>query len=91
MINDDDSSLLIEAASVFGAVRGFIRQSFGADFDPADIPSASMRQALAQAAGTTDIATLELQLLRLQEQVKSVYIRIIEDAAEPADEEQETS
>jgi len=90
LLSADDSACLIQAARVYGAVRGFMRQCMGNDTDPTLMASADMREKLAHIAGSDDITALEHTIRTLQASVISIYTRLIDDPANAIEQSAET-
>lgn len=81
LIDEAAAADLVAASTLMGAVRGFLRQCFGSDFNPREHGSDGVRMALAKAAGLSTFEELERQILRTQEQVRSYYEKVIEEPA----------
>lgn len=81
LIDDAIAEELVAASTLMGAVRGFLRQCFGSDFNPREQGSHGVRTALAKAAGLSTFEALEKQILETQARVRSHYETFI---AEPA-------
>lgn len=84
-----DADTLISAHKCMSTVRAFMRQCIGADLGPDDIESTDMRQTLAQAAGAQSVDALKQNVYDLQEKVREIYTRIIQQPADALPDQKE--
>jgi glutamate-ammonia-ligase adenylyltransferase len=82
LLSENDADTLIKAGKLQNAVRGFMRQCMGSDSDPTEIASKDMQASLARAAGARTVTELHANLIKHQEQVQSVYTRLIQAPAD---------
>jgi glutamate-ammonia-ligase adenylyltransferase len=88
-IDTSDAGLLISAHQYMSTVRAFMRQCIGADLGPDDIESRDMRQTLADATGSQTIDELKDRVYALQENVREIYTRVIQQPADTLPQENE--
>jgi glutamate-ammonia-ligase adenylyltransferase len=89
LIREALASELTEACVLMDAIRGFSRQAFGGDFDPAQHVSRAQRAALTRAAGFESFEALEEAVLEHEARVKAVFDEMIAEPASRLDTSEE--
>ena len=76
LINEEDCDLLSSAFELFNTILQLLRSCLDTELDPAKTPKGLM-DILCQATGYPDVATLEAQLVNLQNQVRQCFVRLL--------------